>query len=113
MKKIIGLLTFAISFNLFAAELFCDISVNLNILSETNVSTILNSKTRIDALEGITAYVTEKEKSHFIVEAYLADYDMRIFGEGTIKDSEDRLVATAWGRDSIVDIECRLNSEAK
>src|SRR4051812_5479747 len=104
MKKIIALFAFALSFNLLAADLVCDISVNLDILSETNVSTTLNTKTRIDALEGITAYVTEKEKSHFIVEAYLADYDMRIFGEGTIKDKEDRLIATAWGRDSIVDI---------
>lgn len=110
MKKIIITLAFVLSANLMAADLVCDISVNQNIVSETIVTTNLNEKVNIDSVEGVYAYITEKEKNRYIVEAYLAQYDLRIYGEGSIKDNDDRLIASLWGRDSMIDIECRLSS---
>lgn len=113
MKKLLAILSLSVSFNLMAADLLCDISVNQDILSESTVTTVLNQKTSIDSVDGVVAYVTEKEKNHYVVEAYLAQYDLRIYGEGTIKDNDDRLVASVWGRDSMIDIECRLSTSLR
>jgi len=109
MKKILAVLIGLFSINAFSADLICDISVNLDILSESTVTTKLNDKTPIDTVGNIVAYVTEKEKSHFIIEAFLADHEMRIYGEGALRESTDKIVASAWSRDSIIDIECRLD----
>ncbi len=112
MKKILAVLISLFSLNAFSAELVCDISVNLDILSESTVTTSLNEKTPIDSVGNVIAYVTEKDKSHYIIEAFLADHEMRIYGEGALRESTDKVVASAWSRDSIVDIECRLNSSS-
>jgi len=112
MKNILAILIGLYSINAFSAELICDISVNLDILSESTVATKLNEKTPIDSVGNVIAYVTEKEKSHYIVEAFLADHEMRIYGEGTLRESTDKVVASAWSRESIIDIECRLDSSS-
>lgn len=110
MKIYLSLLALAVSFNVYSAELLCDISVNLDILSQTTVTTELNEKTSIDSVGSVTAYVTEKENNHYIVEAFLADHEIRIYGEGTLRDKSDKVVASAWSRDSIIDIQCTLNN---
>ena len=112
MKKILFLsIMSAFTLNLYSAELDCNIQLNLTEISEARVTTLLDQKKRIDSLEGISAYVTEKANSHFVIEAYLVDYELRIYAEGSLKNSGDRLVASTWGRESIVDIECRLASK--
>ena len=112
MKSILIFSLFSASFSLFSAELDCSIQINQEIMSSTQVSTTLDQKINIDSLEGVYAYVTEKQAGHFILEAYLVDYDLRIYGEGSLKQSEDKVVASAWGRTSMVDIECRLKSNS-
>ncbi len=113
MKKIIGLGLLVLSTQLMATDLDCNIQLNLGNISETQVTTALDQKTSIDAAEGIYASVTEKKNGHFVVEAYLVDYDIRIYGEGSLKDNSDKLSASAWGRASMVDIECHLSQNLK
>lgn len=110
MKKILTALLLTLSLKAFSADLLCDISVNLDILSESTVATSLDQKILIDRVGTVTAYITEKENHHYVVEAFLADHEMRIYGEGTLREKSDRLVASSWSRDAIIDIECRLNS---
>jgi hypothetical protein len=108
MKKILSLCLIVISSNLYSAELVCSIRQNLDPISETQVSTSVDQKISIDSVEGVYAYVTEKAEGHFILEAYLVDYDLRIYGEGSLRETKDKVIASAWGRSSMVDIECRL-----
>jgi hypothetical protein len=113
MKKLALLSLMVLSTRLYSAELNCNIQINQDIMSEVQVTTTLDQKAGIDSVNGVVAYVTEKANNHYIVEAYLADYDLRVYGEGSIKDQNDRVVASVWGRDSMVDIECRLNVDSK
>lgn len=109
MKIYLSLLALALSFNVYSAELLCDISVNFDILSETTVSTKLNEKMPIDSVGSVSAYVTEKENNHFVIEAFLADHEIRIYGEGALREKSDKVVASSWSRDSIIDIQCILD----
>lgn len=109
MKIYLSILALFLSFNVYSAELLCDISVNFDILSESTVTTGLNEKTPIDSVGSITAYVTEKENNHYIIEAFLADHELRIYGEGSLREKSDKVVVSSWSRDSIIDIQCTLN----
>ena len=113
MKKILLLSLIVLSSKLYSTELDCSIQLNLDIISETRVSSVLGLQKSIDALEGISAYVTEKGNGDYIVEAYLADYELRIYAEGSLRDPKDKLVASLWGRESIVDVECHLATDFK
>ena len=109
MKKILFLAIVAFSSQLFSAELDCNIKLNQEIISKAKVSTVLDKRVVINSESGIFAYVTEKSSQQYVVEAYLSDYDLRIYGEGSLKDNHDRLIASAWGQTSIVDIGCELS----
>ena len=111
MKKILLLSLFLLSFKLFSADLDCSIRENLDAISEIKLSTLIDQKSSIDSISDIYAYVTEKTGGHFIVEAYLADVEMRIFAEGSLLVSQDKLVASSWSRARIVELECRLSKK--
>ena len=111
MKKILLLCLFTLSFKLFSADLDCSIRQNLDSISEIKLSTVIDQKSSIDSISDIDAYVTEKAGGHCIIEAYLADAEMRIFAEGSLLVSGDKLIASSWSRARIVELECRLSKK--
>jgi hypothetical protein len=103
------LLIMTLSFGLLsqATLLTCDISLNSKkILSHSNINTQVNEKVAIGESQGIIAYVTEKVDSSFSVEAFLANEEARIYAEGPLKNSGEKVSASFWGRDSLVDVLC-------
>ncbi|MDO9183613.1 MAG: hypothetical protein Q7U04_14460 [Bacteriovorax sp.] len=108
MKKMFTLLTLIFSTNLYCAQINCNILLNQDSISQVKVSTIINQKISISSAEGVFAFVTETEKDHYLIEAYLSDYDLRLYVEGTLRDNNDKLSASAWGRESMVEIACNL-----
>jgi hypothetical protein len=109
MKQIIfSLLTFFITSAAWSQDLVCQISSNMEVVVNSTVHSVLNEKTSIGKTTGIVAYIIEKENHLFSVEAFLPDYEARIYGQGVIAQDSDVLTASFWGRDSLFDISCRL-----
>ncbi|MBC7741209.1 MAG: hypothetical protein H7061_03370 [Bdellovibrionaceae bacterium] len=105
MNFILGLIALY-SATAVAAEMTCQIKLNLEPQLSATVVTHVNKKTAIGATKGIYAYVTEKENNYFIVEAFLADYEARIYGEGFLKQTSDRLTASIWSRENQIELTC-------
>ena len=90
-----------------AASLECQISVNGEKVLSAPVQTLALQKISIGRIDGISAYVTEKTDSIFLVEAFLASQEARIYAEGSLKNTGESLAATFWGRQSWTEITCR------
>lgn len=97
-----------LSSSLNAAILNCEIAYNLEPVYQTEVVTETLSKTLIGEAEGITAYITEKANNQFILEAFLADYDIRGYSEGKLVVAGDKMSFSLWGRTSMADVSCEL-----
>ena len=91
-----------------AMDLNCKILENTDVTLKNKLTSILNQKILIGRTDQVTAYVTEKANQLFIVEAFLTSYDARIYGQGVITQPSDELTASLWGRDSMVDVTCRM-----
>ena len=106
MKLILGTLLFAFSLISNANTLTCQISLNNEQVFKTKVQTQLNQKTLIGSSQGITAYVSEKPGSVYLVEAFLQNQEVRIYAQGNLNNSGENVVASLWSRDSLVDVSC-------
>ncbi len=108
MKKLFlfSFISFAVNFA-GAKDLRCQILENNEVTFTNKVYPVLNQKVPIGRTAQTTAYVTEKENQTYIVEAFLTDYDARIYGQGVLNNATDELTASLWGRDSMVDVTCR------
>jgi len=92
-----------------ATELDCKILHNMEPVFYSEVSTTENTKILIGSAEGIIASITEKKNNIFILEAYLADYDVRGYSEGLLNKEKDKLTFTLWGRASLAEVSCALS----
>jgi hypothetical protein len=97
----------------FANTLDCEIKLNDEVKLQTRVETMLGEKTSIGKFQGLAAYVTEKPNRFHSLEVFLPDYEARIYGEAYLKASKDRLVATLWGREMLVEVLCEQVSARK
>ena len=97
----------------FSKDLICDIKVNLDSVLTVPVSTTLKDKVMIGEVDEARAYITEQADNQFLVEAYLPDYEIRIYGLGTLREAKDTVTASLWGREYMIDIACSLNSKKK
>ena len=88
----------------------CEIKFNLDTVSTTTVTTVPNQKIVIDDIDQAAAYITEETNGQFTLEAYLPDFDARIYGQGNLVNAGDKISASIWGRAAIVDITCSLPS---
>ena len=106
MKLIFGTLILAFSLSVNANSLSCQILLNNEQVLVTKVHTELNQKISIGRTNGITAYVSEKPNSTYLVEAFLAEEDLRIYAQGNLRNKGESVIASAWGRSSLVDVSC-------
>jgi hypothetical protein len=94
--------------NVYATELECIISHNSEPVSYMNVTTEIGKKVQIDNVEGVSAYVTQKDENFYSLEAFMYEYDIRGYSEGMIRNASDKLTFSLWGRTSLTDISCTL-----
>jgi hypothetical protein len=83
----------------------CQIKLNDSIVSRLTVKSNPRQKVSIGNVEGVSAYLTERGSQNFEIEAFIARYDLRIYAQGSLKTATDHVIASLWGRDSLVDIE--------
>ena len=106
LQLVITLATLAFSSFASAATLNCHIDINNDPLLQTQVETKTKTKVKTGEVDSVTAYVTEKVDGIYTLEAFLASSETRIYSEGMIKTNGDRLSASVWSRDILLDIEC-------
>ncbi len=94
----------------FSANLTCEIRLSNSLILRRDVATQKQAKTVIGETGEISAYVLEKENQHYTIEALLPEMDARIYAEGSLRELQDRVVASLWGRTLLVDVECRIKS---
>jgi len=108
VKCCVFLFVVFVSFNVFARSLVCSAYVNLEFKFSNQVDSNLNEKISIGREPNFRAYVTQKENDIFIVEAFIVNQEVRVYGEGTLKSDTDRIKASIWSREEIIDIDCVL-----
>ncbi|OFZ30035.1 MAG: hypothetical protein A2622_09265 [Bdellovibrionales bacterium RIFCSPHIGHO2_01_FULL_40_29] len=91
-----------------AATITCQVKINGALISQKVIHSELDTKSNITQRPELTAHVTEKSKQFFTIEAFLPSYDARIYAEGHLKNTADKVAASLWGRDILVDLECGL-----
>lgn len=108
-----GFMKFAVLFlslfcasQLWARTLRCDIRINNESVWSDTVKTLLGEKAKMTTVSGVTSYITEKPDDQFIVEAFVSQYEIRIYGQGPLKSASDQVGASLWGRDMMLDILC-------
>lgn len=88
-----------------AAELNCQTLINLQPVAETKVATKGAELVVVDDGAEAKSYISEKTPGFFTLEAYLYNYDMRIYSEGRLDG--DRLSLSTWTRDMIFEVVCK------
>lgn len=106
MKTILIALLLCFGLSVNATPLQCKISLNLKQVHSQTVESRLADKIPIGHSQGISAYVTEKAESSFLVEAFLEEEQVRIYGQGPLKNSGETVSASFWSRNTLADISC-------
>jgi hypothetical protein len=110
MKKIF-LVLFFLSLSTEATELNCEIQVNSKVIQQSRISSSANEKVLVGKNSYTSAYITEKENHMFQLEAFLPDYEARVYAQGVLNKSSDLLSLSLWGRDSLIEITCGQQSK--
>ena len=77
------------------------------------VDTAVGEKISIAKSGQAIVYLTEKAKDEFSLEAFLPNDDSRMYSEGFLRKSEDKLNLTYWGREILIEIQCNRNPESQ
>lgn len=110
---IVSLVLTVISISAQAKNLACEIRLNDSVLTASTVQTIQGEKVSIGKLPGISAYIQEQADDVYRIEAFLPDYEARIYSQGKINASGDQLIASLWGREVLVEVQCAQMSARK
>ncbi len=110
MKQVLISLIFSLfSFSAWSQDLQCEISYNNQVILKNKVYvTDKNQKLIIGKSAIATAYLTVSEKNLYTIEAFLPEYEVRIYGQGGLNDESETVTASLWGRESMVDVTCRV-----
>ena len=110
MKKVlISSLVFLFAVSVWSQDLQCEISYNNQVILKNKVYvTEKNQKLSIGKSAIATAYVTVSDKNLYTIEAFLPEYEVRIYSQGGLNDDSETVNASLWGRESIVDVTCRV-----
>ena len=105
--KILAALMLMLFFPLFvySSMLTCEIKINDSSKFMGKINSLLGEKTLVAKTPEIISYLTQKNDS-FVIEGFLTNYDARIYAEGSLKNSGDKLTASLWGRDILIDVSC-------
>lgn len=109
MKKLIAALFLTlISSSVFAEELFCNVTVNMETVAEVEFTSAPKTNTAYVVAEGFSFYITNKGNSKFELEVFNLDGPSRSYAEGYLRTQEDTLAWTLWTRDILLETRCKL-----
>lgn len=91
-----------------ANRVSCEVLMNDSKVFSNQVETTTNKKVLIGEMADWSAYVIEKADGVYTLEAYLPGSDARVYSTGLLKQVNDKLTASLWGRDILIDLSCDL-----
>lgn len=97
-----------LSLNTFAKTLSCEIKINSEKIFSNQVTTSVNKKIVVGKLDVISVYVTEHDNDFYTLEAFIPEQDARLYSESFLRNINDKLSTTYWGRDSLIDLFCEV-----
>lgn len=107
MKKLVLILLFFLQIKTaWAKDFDCQIIMNNEVVTKSKVSSSLKEKVMVGKLPAVTAYITEKSNHIFSLEAFVPDYEARIYGQGLIRQASDQVNTSLWGRDILIEVTC-------
>ena len=92
----------------FAGTFACDLIINGERVHQAPVTTVLNEKSLVTKKASAVVYLTEKNSNEYSLEAFLPGYDARIYAEGSVKARGEKITASLWGRDILIETTCTL-----
>lgn len=100
---------FLFTFSAWSQDLQCEISYNNQVVLKNKINLIeKNKKVSIGKSAIATAYLTVSDKNLYTIEAFLPEYEVRIYGQGGLHDETETVTASLWGRESMIDVTCRM-----
>lgn len=109
MKKLIVAMMLSLcSTAVFAEELFCTLSVNMETVGEVQFKAEPQAKTPYLIADGFSFYVSNKGNSKFELEIFNLEGPSRSYAEGFLRSKEDTLAWTLWTRDMLLETKCKL-----
>ena len=103
---VISVLFLFTSLKSYAAQLGCKIEVNESKVLEQNISTLVNEKQLIGETSSIRAFITEKDSNFFSLEAFLGEYETRVYSEAYLRGPSDSLKLIFWNRNILIGVSC-------
>ena len=95
------------STQLWAATLNCEFSVNSQRVHTSQVDTVLSQKVPVGRTQQVVAYITEKQNSIFMLEAYLENQEARIYSQGYLNRTGEALLLAFWSREELLEVSCK------
>lgn len=100
---------FLFASKVWSQDLQCEIVYNNQVILKNKITvTEKNQKVTIGKSAIATAYLTFSEKNLYTVEAFLPEYEARIYSQGGLTEQSEVLTASLWGRESMIDVTCRM-----
>ena len=93
-----------------AKSLTCELRINQKTVLNKVVNTQKRIKTLIGQFEGISTYITEKEDGLFANEGFAPQYELRFYGEGNLNSNKNKVIASIWGREILIESICAPTS---
>ncbi|MFL5813150.1 MAG: hypothetical protein ACJ763_06195 [Bdellovibrionia bacterium] len=105
---IAGLLLAVLPTLCFAKSLRCEIKESSTPMSSAQIETVPHRKLGFGQTPNVIAYVTEYDNGNFTLEGFLVNYEARFYSAGVLKSQNDRLIASLWSRQVLIDLQCTL-----
>lgn len=109
MKKFVIALALALTSNVvFAEELYCTVSVNMDTVAEVQFKVEPKTKSAYVIADDFSFYINNKGAGKFELEIFNLEGPSRSYAEGYLRTAEDTLSWTLWTRDYLLETRCVL-----
>jgi hypothetical protein len=111
MKYVLFLSSVCLASTTFAENIYCQVSVNLEIQSKSTIQVSLDENISYAKIQSFQMKIKNLGFFKFEIEVYDSDEPARHYAKGTLRSSDDEIKWTLWRRDIIIETTCRLASE--
>ena len=109
MTKLIVALSFMLVSGLVCAEdLICNVSVNTEVVAETEFTVVPKTKVTYVLVEDYTFFVANLGESKYELEIYDSAGPTRFYATSYLRTTSDQLAWTLWSRDILLETSCKL-----
>lgn len=90
----------------FARPLHCEIKENGATVYTNQINSERHKRIEFGQTPSLSGYITEGDNGSFTIEAFIPNYDARVYAEGVLRVKTDKLTASLWTRQVLVDVQC-------